>query len=212
MLARGTVLGTAPLEVTPALAADYLAAVREADPIYAREGLVHPGQVLRLCNQALVQNVVLGPWIHVGSRVRNLAAARVGAVLTARARVTDNAERKGHRFVELDCWVVDGAGAAVAQVLHTAIWAAAAGGLKPPASRVSGVRRGPSRPPRPATRPSRADHPVAFAGEGFETRPVGDGHMAGGVAHEPRRLQLPRGDGDAGAADTQHAVPGIPAG
>ena len=116
------VLGTAPLEVTPALAADYLAAVREADPIYAREGLVHPGQVLRLCNQALVQNVVLGPWIHVGSRVRNLAAARVGAVLTARARVTDNAERKGHRFVELDVLVVDGGGVPVAQVLHTAIW------------------------------------------------------------------------------------------
>jgi acyl dehydratase len=121
-LARGMVLGTSPLEVTPALAADYLAAVREADPIYTREGLVHPGQVLRLCNQALVQNVVLGPWIHVGSRVRNLAAARVGQSLTARARVTDNSERKGHRFVELDVLVVDGAGAAVAQVLHTAIW------------------------------------------------------------------------------------------
>jgi len=121
-LARGMVLGTAPLEVTSALAADYLAAVREADPIYVREGLVHPGQVLRLCNQALVQNVVLGPWIHVGSKVRNLAAARVGAVLTARARVTDNAERKGHRFVELDVLVVDGAGAPVAQVLHTAFW------------------------------------------------------------------------------------------
>ena len=60
-LAPGMVLGTAPLGVTPALAAEYLAAVREADPIYAREGLVHPGQVLRLCNQALVQNVVLGP-------------------------------------------------------------------------------------------------------------------------------------------------------
>ena len=116
------VLGTAPLEVTPALAADYLAAVREADPIYVREGLVHPGQVLRLCNQALVQNVVLGPWIHVGSKVQQPAAARVGAVLTARARVTDNAERKGHRFVELDVLVVDGAGAPVAQVLHTAIW------------------------------------------------------------------------------------------
>lgn len=121
-LARGTVLGTAPLEVTPGLAADYLAAVREADPLYAREGLVHPGQVLRLCNQALVQNVVLGPWIHVGSQVRNFAAARVGQSLTARARVTDNAERKGHRFVELDVLVVDAAGAVVAQILHTAIW------------------------------------------------------------------------------------------
>jgi acyl dehydratase len=121
-LAPGMVLGTAPLEVTPALAADYLAAVREADPLYAREGLVHPGQVLRLCNQALVQNVVLGPWIHVGSQVRNFTAARAGQSLSARARVTHNAERKGHRFVELDVLVVDGAGTALAQVLHTAIW------------------------------------------------------------------------------------------
>jgi acyl dehydratase len=96
--------------------------VREADPLYAREGLVHPGQVLRLCNQALVQNVVLGPWIHVGSRVRNLAAARVGQRLTARARVTGNAERKGHRFVELDVLVVTEGGVPVAQVAHTAIW------------------------------------------------------------------------------------------
>jgi acyl dehydratase len=121
-LAPGTVLGTAPFEVTPDRAAEYLAGVREADPIYAREGLAHPGLVLRLCNQALVQNVVLGPWIHVGSRVRNLAAARVGGTLTARARVTENAERKGHRIVDLDVLVVDGAGAPVAHVLHTAIW------------------------------------------------------------------------------------------
>jgi len=121
-LAAGTVLGTAPLEVTPAVAAAYLAAVREADPIYAAEGLVHPGQVLRLCNQALVQNVVLGPWIHVGSRVRNLAAARVGQALTARARVVENVERKGHRIVELDVLVVDGTGAPLAHILHTAIW------------------------------------------------------------------------------------------
>lgn len=121
-LAPGMVLGTAPLEVTPAVAAAYLAAVREADPLYAAAGLVHPGQVLRLCNQVLVQNVVLGPWIHVGSQVRNFAAARVGQHLTARARVTDNAERKGHRFVELDALVLDEAGAVLAQVLHTAIW------------------------------------------------------------------------------------------
>ncbi|MCB4822395.1 hotdog family protein [Roseicella aerolata] len=121
-LAPGTVLGTAPLEVTPAVAAGYLAAVREQDPLYAREGLVHPGQVLRLCNQVLVQNVVLGPWIHVGSAVRNLAAARVGERLTARARVMENAERKGHAIVELEVLVVAEEERSVAQVRHTAIW------------------------------------------------------------------------------------------
>ncbi|RAI60863.1 hypothetical protein [Roseicella frigidaeris] len=121
-LAPGTVLGTAPLEVTPAAAAAYLAAVRETSPLYAEAGLVHPGMVLRLCNQALVQNVVLGPWIHTGSRVRNLAAARIGESLVARARVTANGERKGHRIVELVVQVVTGAGRPIALVEHAAIW------------------------------------------------------------------------------------------
>ncbi len=121
-LATGTWLGTEPFEVTADRLADYLAAVREADPLYAAEGLAHPGQVLRLCNQALVQNVVLGPWIHVGSTVRNLRAARLGEVLTVRARVTGNYERKGHRLVDLDAWVLDGDAAPMARVRHTAIW------------------------------------------------------------------------------------------
>ncbi|MDN3566748.1 MaoC/PaaZ C-terminal domain-containing protein [Paeniroseomonas aquatica] len=121
-LAPGLWLGTHPFEVTPARAAEYLAAVRETDPLYAAAGLVHPGLLLRQCNQALVQNVVLGPWIHVGSAVRNLAAARVGDVLTTRARVTANAERKGHKIVELDAWVLRGDGVPLARVAHTAIW------------------------------------------------------------------------------------------
>ena len=108
--------------MTPTRSADYLAAVREADPLYATEGIAHPGLLLRLCNQALVQNVVLGPWIHVGSTVRNLGLARLGDVLTVRARVTENVERKGHRIVELDALVVDGRGSPLAQVAHTAIW------------------------------------------------------------------------------------------
>ena len=121
-LAPGLWLGTHPFEVTPARAAEYLAAVRETDPLYAAAGLVHPGLLLRQCNQALVQNVVLGPWIHVGSAVRNLAAARVGDALTVRARVTATAERKGHKSVELDAWVLRGDGVPIARVAHTAIW------------------------------------------------------------------------------------------
>src|SRR5450755_637039 len=65
-LAEGASLGMQPFRITPEYAADYLRDVRETNPLYAKENLVHPGIVLRLCNQALVQNVVLGPWIHVG--------------------------------------------------------------------------------------------------------------------------------------------------
>jgi acyl dehydratase len=118
-LAPGTVLGTRAMAMTAAVQAEYLEAVGEGS--WACPGLVHPGLLLRQCNQALVQNVVLGPWIHVGSRVRHLAAVPVGAAVTVRARVSANDTRKGHRFVDLDCLVLaDGAPAAL--VFHTAIW------------------------------------------------------------------------------------------
>jgi hypothetical protein len=120
-LAAGTLLAMRPLAVTPEVAARYLADLRETEPLYAREGLVHPGMILRTANWVLMHNVALGPWIHVGSAVQNLSAARVGDELSAHARVTANYERKGHRFVELDV-VVLSEGRAVALIVHTAIY------------------------------------------------------------------------------------------
>jgi acyl dehydratase len=115
-------LGSVSLEASADLAAGYLRDVRETDDIYAREGLVHPGTVLRMCNLALVQNVLLGPWIHVGSEVQNFGVARVGETLTARSCVAANYERKGHLFVELDVLVLSDGARPVAQVRHTAIY------------------------------------------------------------------------------------------
>src|SRR4029077_12629078 len=89
-------------DVTPE---NFLAPCRETEPLYAREGLVHPGTILHIGNWALRHNVVLGPWMHVGSTVQHFAAARIGDDLTACAVVTANYERKGHRFVELDVLV-----------------------------------------------------------------------------------------------------------
>jgi acyl dehydratase len=120
-LAVGALLGMKPLDVTPDVAARYLADVRETDPLYAREGLVHPGLILRTCNWALMHNVVLGPWIHVGSAVQHLAAAHVGDEVSVRARVSANYERKRHRFVELDAVVVANR-TPVAHITHTAIY------------------------------------------------------------------------------------------
>ena len=121
-LATGTRLGIVPFRLTADFAAQYLQDVRETDPVYARDGLAHPGTILRLCNWTLAQNVVLGPWIHVGSKLQNFSAARVGDELTVRAHVTDNYERKGHRFVELDALVVANGRTPVARILHTAIY------------------------------------------------------------------------------------------
>lgn len=120
-LASGLRLNTRPVPITPDFMAQYLRDLRETDPLYAREGIAHPGLILRMCNWALSHNVVLGPWIHVGSVVRHFSPARVGETLTARARIAGNDERKGHRFVDLDALVLAG-DRPVAHVLHTAIW------------------------------------------------------------------------------------------
>ncbi|MGH7044381.1 MAG: hypothetical protein ACREFY_19930 [Acetobacteraceae bacterium] len=121
-LAVGTLLGMRPLAITAAFAAQYLDDVRETDPLYRREGLAHPGLILRTCNWALSHNVVLGPWMHVGSIVRHLGVAGVGDELSVRARVDANYERKGHRFVELEALVLANADRPLARIRHVAIY------------------------------------------------------------------------------------------
>ena len=82
----------------------------------------NPGIAARNFEYALVQNVILGPWIHVGSRVRNFALARVGDELTVRSRILSNLESKGHDIVEFDAMVVANGRTVVAEIIHTAIW------------------------------------------------------------------------------------------
>jgi acyl dehydratase len=120
--AIGQWLGTVPRVWAGEAASDYLADIRETDPIYARDGLGHPGLSQRVMNKVLVDNAILGPWIHVGSRMQLLAAARRGDELTARAKVTGNYEKKGHRFVELDALVVANGTAPLAYCQHIAIY------------------------------------------------------------------------------------------
>ena len=103
-------------------ASTYLEEVRETDGLYAREGLVHPGMVLRLCNKALLQSVKISPWIHVGSVVQNHGVAKVGETLVAHGRIAGNYEKKGHRFVEFDALVLAGGTRPVAGVRHIAIY------------------------------------------------------------------------------------------
>jgi acyl dehydratase len=118
----GKWLGTTPRDWPGDAARDYLADIREADPIYAKEGLGHPGLLQRVMNRVLVDNAILGPWIHVGSRMQLLSAAKSGDVITARAKVVGNYDKKGHRFVELDALVVANGRTALAHCHHIAIY------------------------------------------------------------------------------------------
>ncbi|MBR0936880.1 hypothetical protein [Bradyrhizobium jicamae] len=117
----GKWLGTIPRDWAGDAAKEYLVDIRETDPIYLREGLGHPGLLPRVMNFVLVDNAILGPWIHVGTRMQLLSASEIGDELTARARVTGNYDKKGHRFVELDALVLGNGTTPLAHCWHIAI-------------------------------------------------------------------------------------------
>jgi len=103
-------------------AGTYLQEVRETLPLYADERIAHPGWLLRSANSVLVENVRLGPWIHVSSAVQHHGLVHDGDEVSTRARVIDDFERKGHKFVVLDVFVVANLIRPVVQVKHTAIY------------------------------------------------------------------------------------------
>jgi hypothetical protein len=118
----GKWLGAIPRSWAGDAATEYLADIREQDGIYAREDLGHPGLLPRVMNKVLVDNAILGPWIHVGTRMQLLAASKTGDELSARAKVSGNYEKKGHRFVELDALVVANGKTPLAHCRHIAIY------------------------------------------------------------------------------------------
>ena len=120
--ALGKWLGAVPRAWAADAAKEYLADIRETEAIYTREGLGHPGLLPRVMNKVLVDNAIMGPWIHVGTRMQLLSAAGIGDELTARAKVTGNYDKKGHRFVELDALVVGNGKTALAHCQHIAIY------------------------------------------------------------------------------------------
>ena len=121
-LAVGTLLGIRPLPITRELVEQCIADLRETETLYLKEGVVHPVIIARTGNWALNHNVVLGPWMHVGSKLQHYAAARIGDELSVRARVTANYEHKGHRFVDADVLVLANRATPIARIAHTAIW------------------------------------------------------------------------------------------
>ena len=121
-LVEGQIMGTFSQAMDGDELAQYLKDVREDLTLYSEERIVHPGWLLRLANRALSMNVKLGPWIHVGSRLDNFAAAHYGDTIEARASVAKQYEHKGHRFVELDVLLVADGERVISQIDHTAIY------------------------------------------------------------------------------------------
>jgi len=121
-LQPGTVLGAVTDTFDVATHRGYLADARESLPLYAKDGIAHPGWLLRFANAALALNVELGPWIHVSSEVDLLGVVAGGQHVEARSVVLDEFERKGHRFVTLDVAVLANE-RLVQRITHTAIYA-----------------------------------------------------------------------------------------
>ena len=113
----GMTLGT--IEKTLDLSQPGLSAPLEA--FIGPERFAHPSIILGLANELLMQNYILGPWIHSSSEVRNSEAACDGELLQARGKIVDAYERKGHEFVVLDV-VILSAARLCSRIRHTAIW------------------------------------------------------------------------------------------
>jgi len=78
-------------------------------------------RLLQYSNDVLARNFRLGPWIHTTSEIDNWGIAREGDQISARGRVRERFDRKGHEFVVLDVTLVDG-GRLIQTVRHTAIY------------------------------------------------------------------------------------------
>ena len=119
-LAPGTVLGTFGFGFHADRAGEHLDQVAETLPLYRDLGIAHPGWLLQCANTALAQQVVLGPWIHVSSDVTFFDTVGDGQRVEVRGAVTDEHERKGHRFVVLDV-AIAADGEVALRITHTAI-------------------------------------------------------------------------------------------
>lgn len=121
-LIPGTALGTVRQKLDSTQSRVF-AALETTDRLFlGPDALAHPAMLLELANQALMQNVRLGPWLHAASTVTNWSSARNGEDVQVRSRVEACFERKGHEFVILDLVIAGPDRRLIQHVSHTAIF------------------------------------------------------------------------------------------
>ncbi len=114
-------LGTISGPLDPAANDTYVTQIGDPLPLWRRQGLVHPGLLLRAVNLVLMRNVDLGPWIHTASDAHLLSPARVGSAMEVRAVVRSTSVRNGRDEVRYDALVLAD-GVPVMVVEHTALF------------------------------------------------------------------------------------------
>jgi hypothetical protein len=120
-LETGTVLKTLRFTYRRTPAAQYLRDIHETSALYEEGGVCHPGFLARQANYVLSRTVQLGPWIHVSTTAHHRALVHDGDEVEVRGIVTNEFERKGHRFVDLNV-EVSANGVPAWSASHTAIW------------------------------------------------------------------------------------------
>jgi len=106
----------------PAPDRDNLACGAPLGTVKEKVDTVEPRRLLQFSNEILVRNFKLGPWIHAASEVTNWSAALPGDEISARGRIHDRFDRKGHEFVVVDVMLVANGARLVQTVRHTAIY------------------------------------------------------------------------------------------
>jgi hypothetical protein len=84
-------------------------------------GRSYSERLLQYSNELLARNFRLSPWIHTASEIDHWGVVREGDELSARGRIHERFDRKGHEFVVIDVTLLDGE-RLIQTVRHTAIY------------------------------------------------------------------------------------------
>ncbi|MEL7156732.1 MAG: hotdog fold domain-containing protein [Actinomycetota bacterium] len=121
-LAPGTSLGSITDRCDREAGRRYLSDIRDIASPVDDWGVVHPAWLLRRANELISHNVLLGPWIHVGSTINHHRPLALGETLVVQGQVSRAYEHKGHRFVVVEGVMTGEDDGVVAAVRHTAIY------------------------------------------------------------------------------------------
>lgn len=104
---EGLDLGAEQTVLTPEIVEESLADFHETEAIFAEDGLIHSGCLIRKTMGDALGNLILPiPVIFAGMSVQHLAPAPVGARYRTSARITRAWQTRGKHYFETDEWLL----------------------------------------------------------------------------------------------------------
>ncbi|OAF12317.1 hypothetical protein AYJ54_06640 [Bradyrhizobium centrolobii] len=107
LIPAGMVLGTLRDPLAPDECLEYLDQVGDPHAIYREQRIVHPGQLLHLANEVMMNNFTLAPWFHAKSQITNYRPIGMGTPIEVRSKVVEASERNSNKLATIDyVWVL----------------------------------------------------------------------------------------------------------